>query len=284
MAVIFLASGSAVAQADFPEAVSSTVTNENGPLEATSLWVVVDLFTGRKSSKQAKIVRDKLVDLGVGGTPIILSYSSVSVENITSLHPAFLALSPNGIPWCKYRGRNRTDLDNFLSALRVIIEKMDIPVIGICGGHQALPLAFGGKVGPINGGEDDCLPYKHKPTEKGRHDIQVIAKDPIFTGMGKSLNLVENHFDEVKRLPPGFLHLARDGLSLYQIIKHPTKPAYGVQAHTEYFYSGRPDGGTLLRNFIKIVWQHNRIAHRGPVKQMGDPVPVRNNRLGAEKS
>lgn len=282
--LIFLASNSAGAQADFPEALSPTVTNENGPLEATSLWVVVDLFTGRKSSKQAMIVRDKLLKLGVGGTAIILPYSSVSLDNIANLRPAFLALSPNGIPWCKYRGRNGPDLDNFLSALRVIIEKMDVPVIGICGGHQALALAFGGKVGPIKGGEDDCFPYTHKPTEKGRHDIQVIAQDPIFTGMGESINLVENHFDEVKKVPPGFIHLARDGLSLYQIIKHPTKPAYGVQAHTEYFYSGRPDGGTLLRNFIKIVWQHNRIAHKGPVKHPGEAVPDRKNRLGAKES
>ncbi len=262
--------GSAVATEATPDVQPTDIKEQNRPLEPSSLWIVVNLFTG-KTSKQAKIVREKLIGLGVGGQGIILPFHEVTVENITRLKPAFLALSPNGTPWCRYRGRNREDLDNFFSALKVIIEKMDVPVVGICGGHQALALAFGGKVGPIKGGEDDCFPYKNKPTERGRHNIQVVEKDPIFTGMGQTINLVENHFDEVKKLPPGFIVLAENDLCHFQIIRHPTKPAYGVQAHTEYFYSGRPDGGTLLRNFLKIVAMHNRIARRPPAKQGSAP-------------
>ena len=257
---------SAVAADTKLDVQSSGVEEAKLPLEPSSLWIVVNLFTGR-SSKQAVIVKEKFQRLGVGGTGIILPYREVTVENITRLQPAFLALSPNGIPWCRYKGRNKVDLDNFFSALRVIVEKMDVPVVGICGGHQALALAFGGKVGPIRGGEDDCFPYTNKPTERGRHNLQVIEKDPIFTGMGHTINLVENHFDEVKRLPPGFIHLAKDDLSPLQIIRHPTKPAYGVQAHTEYWHGSRPDGGTLLRNFLKIVAIHNRVARRAPPKQ-----------------
>jgi len=91
--------------------------------------------------------------------------------------------------------------------------------------------------------------------------------------MGPSLNLVQNHFDEVKRLPPGFLCLAKNKLCPYQIIRHPTKPAYGVQAHTEYYLKSRPDGGTLLRNFLHIVGTHNRIA-RGPKPLKGPRTAV----------
>ncbi len=273
----FSAIGLAIANEIKPDANQNSVEKQNKPLEPSSLWIVVNLFTG-KTSKQANIVREKLIRLGVGGTGIILPYSEVTTENITALRPAFLALSPNGIPWCRYKGRNRENLDNFFSALRVIVEQMDVPVVGICGGHQALALAFGGKVGPIRGGEDDCFPYTKKPTERGRHNIEVIAKDPIFDGMGETINLVENHFDEVKRLPSGFIHLAQNDLSPFQIIKHPTKPAYGVQAHTEYSYSARPDGGTLLRNFLKIVATHNRVVRRPAVEQIGDPVSHRKGR------
>lgn len=274
---------SAFADDTKPDVQSTGVEEANQPLEPSSLWIVVNLFTG-KSSKQANIVREKLLRLGVGGTGIILPYREVTVENITKLRPAFLALSPNGIPWCRYKGRNREDLENFFSALRVIVEKMEVPVVGICGGHQALALAFGGKVGPINGGEDDCFPYRNKPTERGRHNIQVIEKDPIFTGMGPTINLVENHFDEVKKLPPGFIHLAENDLSHFQIIRHPTKPAYGVQAHTEYSYSARPDGGTLLRNFLKIVATHNRVVRRPPPKQIGHSVSDGKDRPGSKES
>lgn len=225
---------------------------------ASSLWIVVNLFSG-KTSKQAEIVRETLARLGAGSQGIVLPYRAVTVENMEKLKPAFLALSPNGVPWCRYKGRSGEELAEFLKALRTIIEDMNIPVIGVCGGHQALALAFGGKVGPIRGGEDDCLPYGHNPTERGRHQVQVTVWDPIFAGMGKSLNMVQNHYDEVKRLPPDFISLAANQLCPYQIIRHPTKPAYGVQAHCEYYYSSRPDGGLLLRNFLKIARTHNRV-------------------------
>jgi GMP synthase (glutamine-hydrolysing) len=227
------------------------------PLEASSLWIVVNLFGG-PTSKQAVIVRDTLARLGAGGQGIVMPYAQVTVENMIKLRPAFLALSPNGIPWCKYKGKSHVELMNFFKALRIIVEDMNIPVVGICGGHQALALAFGGKVGPIRGGEDDCFPYGHNPTERGRHNIFVTQDDPLFSGIGSTLNLVQNHYDEVKRLPTGFLCLANNKLCPYQIIRHPAKPAYGVQAHTEYSMPSKPDGGNLLRNFLNIVRTHNQ--------------------------
>ena len=241
---------------------------------ASSVWIVVNLFSG-KSSRQAVIVHKALVRLGAEGNGIILPYRAITVENMEKIKPAFLALSPNGVPWCRYKGRNGEDLDQFLKALRTIVEDMSIPVIGVCGGHQALALAFGGKVGPIRGGEDDCLPYGKSPTEKGRHDVYVTEPDPLFAGMGKSLNMVQNHYDEVKKLPPDFVGLAANDLCPYQIMKHPTKPAYGVQAHCEYFHRARPDGGLLLRNFLNIARAHNRTerigtaAPRQPTSAMG---------------
>ena len=55
--------------------------------------------------------------------------------------------------------------------------------------------------------------------------MNVTADDPLFQGMGKTLNLVENHYDEVKRMPPGFIRLAGNELCKYQIIRHPAFPA-----------------------------------------------------------
>ncbi len=236
--------------------------------QVNPVWIVVNLFTGR-TSKQAVIVQETLERLGAEGRGIVLPYSEITVENMEKLRPSFLALSPNGIPWCKYRGKNGEDLKNFFVALRVIIEDMRIPVIGICGGHQALALAFGGKVGPVRGGEDDCVPYGNNPTERGRHNVDVLKHDPLFLGMGKTLNLVQSHYDEVKRLPPGFVALASNKLCPYQIIRHPDRPAYGVQAHTEYYLNSRPDGGLLLRNFLNIARTHNRYT-RSPSNITGE--------------
>ncbi len=220
--------------------------------------MVVNLFGGR-TSKQAERVKQTFERLGAGRGAIILPYRDVTVDSIEALSPAFIALSPNGTPWCRYKGRSAVDLQNFLNALRIIIDDLGVPVVGICGGHQALALAFGGKVGPILGGEDDCFPYGKRPTEKGRKDMEVLQADPIFTGMGKTVNVVQSHYDEVKRIPKGFIWLAGNKVSRYQIIRHPTRPAYGIQAHTEYYHTSRPDGGLLLRNFIEIARTHNRV-------------------------
>lgn len=238
------------------EAQAQTVSASG---DTNPVWIVVNLFTGR-TSKQAVIVQETLERLGAEGRGIVLPYAEITIENMEKLRPAFLALSPNGIPWCRYRGKNGEDLKNFFAALRVIVEDMRIPVIGICGGHQALALAFGGKVGPIRGGEDDCLPYGNNPTERGRHNVEIVSHDPLFLGMGKTINLVQSHYDEVKKLPPGFLLLAENKLSPYQIIRHPERPAYGVQAHTEYYLNSRPDGGILLRNFLNIARTHNKYS------------------------
>jgi len=226
---------------------------------ASSLWIVVNMFTGA-SSKQAVLVRDTLARLGAGGKGIVLPYRAITVDRMEQLRPAFLALSPNGIPWCRYKGRNGRDLADFFEALPIIAEELNIPIVGICGGHQAIALAFGGKVGPIRGGEDDCLPYGHNPTERGRHWVKVVTDDPIFAGMNEQLNMVQNHYDEVKRLPPGFVCLAANKLCPYQIIRHPSRPVYGIQAHCEYYYSSRPDGGLILRNFLNIARTHNRLV------------------------
>jgi GMP synthase (glutamine-hydrolysing) len=168
-------------------------------------------------------------------------------------------LSPNGIPWCRYRGKNGEDLKQFFKTLRVLVEDLYVPVIGICGGHQALALAFGGKVGPIIGGEDDCFPYGDNPTERGRQWVRIDVNDPLFTGMNDRINMVQNHYDEVKRLPADFVALAHNKMSKYQIMRHATRPAYGVQAHSEYYFGARPDGGLLLRNFMRIAKTHNGI-------------------------
>jgi GMP synthase (glutamine-hydrolysing) len=237
--------------------ISSELSASAAP--ASSLWIVVNLFTGR-TSRQAVLVRDTLARLGAKGRGIVLPYRDITEERMEELRPAFLALSPNGIPWCRYRGRNGRDLKNFLRALPIIAEDLHIPIVGICGGHQAIALAFGGKVGPIRGGEDDCFPYGNNPTERGRHWMDVVAQDPIFAGMNKRLNMVENHYDEVKRLPPGFVCLASNKLCRYQIIRHPTRPVYGIQPHCEYYYSSRPDGGLILRNFLEIARTNNLIV------------------------
>lgn len=187
---------------------------------------------------------------------ISMHFKDVTLEKLEELAPDFIVLSPQGTPWCRYTGKTGIALQNFLWMLPTIAEDLNIPILGICGGHQALALAFGGRVGPIRAGHLDCMPY-NKERQGGVVKLTLMNPDPIFMGLEGDLNMVESHYDEVKVLPPGFVLLASDKLSPNQIIRHPNRPVYGIQGHPEHFLSSRPDGGILIRNFLQIAQIHN---------------------------
>jgi GMP synthase (glutamine-hydrolysing) len=87
--------------------------------------------------------------------------------------------------------------------------------------------------------------------------LTLTASDPIFDGVGERLLILQSHYDEVKVLPKGFLLLASDKLCQIQIMRHATKPVYGIQGHPESFSGNRPDGRILIRNFLNIARTHN---------------------------
>lgn len=193
----------------------------------------------------------------------IIHYSRLTPEVVAEIQPAFIILGPQGTPWCRYSGKEGVGLQNFLWTLPLVAEQMNIPILGICGGHQAIALAFGGKVGPIRAGEDDCMPYTRE-RQGGVIPMTLVSSDPLFEGIDGTLRLASSHFDEVKVLPPGFRLLASDQLCPVQIMRHPTLPVYGIQGHPERFGKERPDGGVLLRNFLRIALMHNQTARSAP--------------------
>ena len=217
-------------------------------------WVFVSLTPSPSmSGRQAYAVIKRLSRNSNG---LIKHFSEITAEWVAEKQPAFIVLSPQGTPWCRYNGERGIALQNFLWTLPLMAEEMHIPMLGICGGHQALALAFGGKVGPLRAGEDDCLPYS-RDRQLGVIPLKVTAPDPIFSGIEGSLRIVESHFDEVKILPKGFVLLASEKESPIQIMRHPSRPVYGIQGHPEHFSESRPDGGLLIRNFLKIAALYN---------------------------
>jgi GMP synthase (glutamine-hydrolysing) len=196
----------------------------------------------------------------------VVHFSQVTYEMIADMRPAFIILGPQGTPWCRYTGETGIALQNFLWTLPLVAEDLNIPILGICGGHQALALAFGGKVGPVRADEDDCMPYT-RDRQGGVVPLTVKTEDPIFSGIDGKLKIVESHYDEVKVLPPGFVLLASEKVSRNQIIRHPTRPVYGIQGHPECFHGSRSAGGMLIRNFLTIASAHNEALNRSQPKQ-----------------
>lgn len=228
------------------------------PTQPKKQWLLVGLSPDGMSGGSSKLF-SVIKELSGNPNGVMLHFSKVNYDALATMKPEFIILSPQGTPWCRYTGEMGIALQNFLWMLPLVAEEMNIPMLGICGGHQALALAFGGKVGPIRAGEDDCMPYT-KERQRGVVPLTLTAQDPIFDGLGNGIKIVESHFDEVKVLPPGFVRLASEKISPNQIMRHPTRPVYGIQGHPEYFSANRPETGILIRNFLKIAGKFAKTA------------------------
>jgi anthranilate synthase/aminodeoxychorismate synthase-like glutamine amidotransferase len=109
------------------------------------------------------------------------------------------------------------------------------PVLGVCLGHQALAVAFGGRV--VRGEP------VHGKTAEVEHDGRTIFRglsSPVVAGRYHSL-VVDPHLPEELELS------ARSGDTV-MALRHRELPAEGVQFHPESVLTG--DGMDLLRNFL----------------------------------
>ena len=119
------------------------------------------------------------------------------------------------------------------------ILNQDIPVLGICFGHQIISKELGGKV------------KKSKLREFGLVNIKknkdsVLTKN-FFNRDGKN-NVWMSHSDQVTKLPKNFEKVASSTNSKFCIIQNKYKKFYGIQFHPEVTHTH--NGIKLIKNFL----------------------------------
>jgi len=95
----------------------------------------------------------------------------------------------------------------------------DLPLLGVCFGHQLVADALGGTVEPM--GE----------YEIGYREVTHDGADPLFDGVDDSFTVFTTHSDAVAELPPGADLLAENDYGVHAFRRG---NAYGVQFHPEY--------------------------------------------------
>ena len=128
-----------------------------------------------------------------------------------------------------------------------LIRNCDLPLFGICYGHQLLCHTFGAKVGTLT-----------KQVLDRFETVQVLQNDPLFDGLETSgIPFAENHFDYVLKegLSQAEFILLADSVSCeVEAVRHVSKPFYGVQFHPERITvkdETHPEGHRILENFFK---------------------------------
>ncbi len=117
----------------------------------------------------------------------------------------------------------------------------DLPILGVCLGHQCIGQAFGGTV------------TRAPEPMHGKMSEMRNKGDGIFAGLPESFSATRYHSLVVDRasLPKELVVTAETDDGLIMGLKHAERPIFGVQFHPESIASRHGYG--LLANFLRIA-------------------------------
>ncbi|MCL5253583.1 MAG: aminodeoxychorismate/anthranilate synthase component II [Candidatus Thermoplasmatota archaeon] len=173
--------------------------------------------------------------LGEMGMDVVVERNdNLTLKSIRRIDPDAIVISPGpGIPSSrKYFG----------IGLQVIREMgKDIPVLGVCLGHQGIAYAYGGRVVHANR-------VMHGKTSLIYHEGSGLFESlPSPTTGGRYHSLIV----EEETLPACIKVTARSEFGEIMALKHSKYEMYGIQFHPESILT--PRGRQILKNFRKIV-------------------------------
>ncbi|MWK34062.1 hypothetical protein GEV43_08470 [Actinomadura sp. J1-007] len=122
---------------------------------------------------------------------------------------------------------------------RTVLETAEIPLLGVCLGHQGLALAYGADVVPApEPWHGRVSPVEHDGTD-------------LFAGLPTPLRAVRYHSLMVSGVPDDLEVTARTPDGVVMALRHRTRPRWGVQFHPESICTEQ--GHRLVRNFRDLT-------------------------------
>jgi GMP synthase (glutamine-hydrolysing) len=115
---------------------------------------------------------------------------------------------------------------------------MDLPLLGICYGHQLIVNKYGGKV-------------KRANKEYGSSLLTIDSDKDLLNGVGESVRAWMSHGDEAEQIPFGFKVIGHTESAKAAAIASEEKSIYGIQFHPEVVHTEQ--GTEILKNFVLKV-------------------------------
>ena len=158
----------------------------------------------------------------------VVRSNRVTIDEVKALQPLGIVISPGpGNP------SNPRDIG---SCLEIIKRFGDSPILGVCLGHQAMNIAYGGTV-------SHTRPL-HGKTSMIEHDGKGI-----FRGLESPMVGGRYHSLAIEKLSPELEAAARTADGVIMSVRHKSRPHTGLQFHPESVLT--PSGKRLISNWIE---------------------------------
>ena len=158
---------------------------------------------------------------------------NISLENLNKLNPKGIIFS--GGPSSVY--------DSNAPLPDEKIFQLNVPILGICYGHQIIVNNFGGKI-------------KRANKEYGSSVLTIDNNSDILNGIGDSVRAWMSHGDEAENVPYGFEIIGHTESSRSAAIANKQKMIFGIQFHPEVVHTEK--GNDILKNFVLKVCNANQ--------------------------
>jgi len=161
----------------------------------------------------------------------VIRNNEIDIDKIVSQGTERIIISPGP-------GRPE-DAGDIIKVIRELGGK--IPILGVCLGHQAICMAYGGVVG-----------YAKRMMHGKQSLVKVDTDCALFAGCDEHIQVARYHSlaAEADTLPKELRVVAQTDDGEIMAVMHEDKHVYGVQFHPESIMT--PCGKKILKNFMAI--------------------------------
>ncbi|MCF0235079.1 MAG: aminodeoxychorismate/anthranilate synthase component II [Thermoguttaceae bacterium] len=161
----------------------------------------------------------------------VVRNDETTVEEIRALKPERIIVSPG-----PGRPENAGVILDVVQRLR-----LEIPILGVCLGHQAICMAFGATV-----------TYAPKLMHGKQSLVALDGSCPLFAGLPERVPVARYHslIAQKDTIPPELRVVAETDDGEVMAVQSREGDVYGVQFHPESIMT--PDGRQMLKNFIAL--------------------------------
>jgi len=194
-----------------------------------------------------------------GEEPIVVRNDELPWEELAALPVDNIVISP---------GPGRPEHERDVGVSLEVLQRAEVPLLGVCLGHQALAHVSGGAI-------DHAPEVMHGRLSQIDHDGRGL-----FAGIPQGFSAVRYHSLAVAAVPADLRVTAWTPDDVVMGLEHRARPLWGVQFHPESISTEH--GATLLRNFRDLTRAQGRRRARAtrPPDQPAAGASVHHRTLG----